>query len=305
MITRKRIIVAVLVLFVLCAAVFYWFSFRPKYQVTLTPPKLEISQKPLLIFSVIGDPESDLVNLKKSLELAKNGNSEFIVLVGDLTRTGEIKQFSELKKVLDEGGLKYYVIPGNHDLYASRKKAGDPQKYFKDFFGRSYNQVLIRRLADQKIFFLFLDNSDEYEEISSEQMSFINENLASNSADLTFVFLHIPIYHPSSDYIMGYRSKDVSRQKDELLSIFCKASLSGLFFGHLHRASTYEFPKELCEVPNEVSSASWRTEEVGQKSGLKMYVAGSVNSSRNWQTPRFLEVKVFENSQFIVSEIEL
>jgi predicted phosphodiesterase len=80
---------------------------------------------------------------------------------------------------------------------------------------------------------------------------------------------------------MGYQNENIGRQKDELLAMLKKSSVSALFYGHLHNTNFYE------------------------KDNLKMYVAGSVNSSRNWQTPRFLEVKVLENGELAVKEIEL
>lgn len=243
---------------------------------TLTP----VIQKPILRFSVIGDPESDLKNLEKALEISKNNNDEFVIIVGDLTQVGTKEQLLQIKKVLDASGLTYYVIPGNHDLYSSRRQTKDPLRYYQEIFGRPYYQVL-QETAGQKIKFLFLNNSDEYRAMGEEQIKFIKESFSSNSAQMFFVFLHIPIYHPTSDYIMGYRNEEVSRQKDELLNIFKKGLVKGIFAGHLHKTSSYE----------------------GE--GIKMYIAGSVNSSRNWQTPRFLEVKIFKNGEFIVREVEL
>jgi len=217
--------------------------------------------------------------------LAKKLGSEFVVLVGDLTKTGEEKQFKELKDVLDKSGLKYYVVPGNHDIYAAKKKTGNPLIYFQNYFGKPYQQLLIER-GNLKFSFLFIDNSNEDQGIGETQMSFIKQNLVSNSIQsdttaATLVFLHIPVWHPTSEYIMGYRNKEVSKQKEKLLNIFKEASVSAAFFGHLHKTSFYEWD------------------------GIKMYVAGSVNSFRNWQTPRFLKVEIFGKGEYKTQEIEL
>lgn len=276
---KKKLFLIPLALLFLYLASFWWL--KPlidinKVGFSEVPTVTPVAPKIILEFSVIGDPESDLGNLKKALEISKNNNDEFTILVGDLTQAGTKKQLLDVKKVLDESSLKYYVIPGNHDLYSSRKQAGDPRRYFEDFFGKPYYQVLIKNIQ-----FLFLDNSDEYQLMGDEQIAFIKANLGDNFTLLTFVFLHIPIFHPSSDYIMGYQNPELGKQKDELLSIFSQAGVSGIFSGHLHKTSSYD----------------WQ--------GIKMYIAGSVNSVRNWQTPRFLEVKVFKDSSFQVKEIEL
>jgi len=284
---KKKFFWVFLVLIFLGLAIFW--RLKPLIDITKVgfseaPTATPVAQKPILKFSVIGDPESDLSNLEKSLDRAKKLGSEFVILVGDLTKTGEEKQFKELKDILDRSGLKYYVVPGNHDLYAAKKKTGNPLAYFKNYFGKPYQQLLIER-GNLKFNFLLIDNSNEDQGIKEAQMSFIKQNLAPNSLQsgsvITLVFLHIPVWHPTSEYIMGYRNKEVSKQKDELLNIFKEASVSAVFSGHLHKTS-------FCQ---------WE--------GIKMYVAGSVNSSRNWQTPRFLEIKILDIRNFIVSEIEL
>jgi len=285
---KKRSFFVLLVLIFLGLAIFW--RLKPLIDITKvgffeTPTVTPIVQEPILKFSVIGDPESDLTNLKKALELAKNLGSEFVVLVGDLTKTGEEKQFKELKEVLEKSGLKYYVVPGNHDLYVAKKKSLNPLVYFQNYFGKPYQQLLIEK-GNLKFNFLFIDNSDEDQGIEETQMNFIKQNLALNSSPsgsvaTTLVFLHIPVWHPTSEYIMGYRSKEVSKQKDELLNIFKEASVSAAFFGHLHKTSSYE----------------WE--------GIKMYVAGSVNSFRNWQTPRFLKVEILGKGNYKTQEIEL
>lgn len=260
-------------------ALFIWF--KPlidinKVGFSEVPTATPVAQRPVLKFSVIGDPESDLPNLKKALEISKRRGSEFVVLVGDLTQVGSKIQLEQIKEVLNYSGLKYYVVPGNHDLYASRKQTKDPKKYFREVFGKPYYSLLINKIS-----FLFLDNSDDQKLMENEQIEFIKSNLNKFGKNLNFIFFHMPVYHPTSDYIMGYQNNEISKQKDELLDILKNASVSAIFAGHLHKTASYE----------------WE--------GIKMYVAGSVNSTRNWQTPRFLEVEVFENKEFKVSEIEL
>jgi len=248
----------------------------PKAKFVETPTATPVTQKPLFSFSVIGDPESDLPNLKKALAISKSNGDEFTVIVGDLTHVGSEKELREVKKVLDESGLKYYAVPGNHDLYSAKKLANDPTKYYQEIIGRPFDKVLV----NEKLTLLLIDNSDEDEGISAEQMEFINEILSPNKGNI-FIFLHIPVYHPESTYIMGYSNADVSKQKDELLNILKEASVSAIFAGHLHHTSSYEW------------------------SGIKFFVAGSVNSLRNWQTPRFLEVKVYKDKNLTASEMEL
>lgn len=270
---RKKIFWILVLILIIFVGFWCFKNFWPRPQISLTTPTSLISPTPLLKFSVIGDPESDLPNLKKALELSKNNGDEFAVLVGDLTHVGSKKELREVKEILDQAELKYYAIPGNHDLYSAKKLSQDPTEYFSEIIGRPYNQVLIHNCI-----FLFIDNSDEEKGISQEQMKFIKKNLAEKGDKMLFIFLHEPVYHPDSRYLMGYRSDFVSKQRLELLDLFKTASPSAIFTGHLHHSSFWE------------------------KYGLKFYVAGAVTSQRNWQTPRFLEVKIFENGKFSVIE---
>lgn len=250
----------------------------------LRPLITTTSLKAVLTFSVIGDPENDLENLKKALTSSKNAGDKFTVLVGDLTATGSLKEFKAVKKVLEESELDYYVLPGNHDLYSAGKLAAASDEYFKEVFGNSYQSVILPLKEGEeigKLQLLLLNNADEKEGMEKEQFNLVKELLGSKLADLSIIFLHKPVFHPSSDYIMGYQSELITKQREELLMTFKKASVSAVFSGHLHNMSSYE------------------------NDGLKMFVAGSVNSSRNWQTPRYLEVKVYENKTLIVGEVEL
>lgn len=281
---KKKLFLFLAIILIICVGFWYFKNLRRQPQIFLNAPTPLISPVPLLKFSVIGDPESDLPNLKKALEMSKNEGDEFTVLVGDLTHVGSEKELTEIKRILDESGQKYYAVPGNHDLYSSKKLTKDPKKYFSEIIGKPYGRVL----TDKGVTILLIDNSDEEKGISAEQMNFIkkslNSNLTASNAAAVFVFLHQPIYHPDATYIMGYRNTEVSRQKGELLSLLKTASVTAVFSGHLHHTSSHENPLA---------------------GGLKFYVAGSVSSERNWQTPRFLEVKVFNDGKLSVSETEL
>lgn len=280
----------IFLLFLILLGGLFWFKYKPLVDITKVgfteePTATPVAKKAVLQFTVVGDPESDLVNLGKIINRAKEKAGTFLIFAGDLTQVGSPGQLAEFKKVMDESGLEYYVVPGNHDLYTSRKQTKDAKKYFRDVFGTPYYQV-IKNAGKFKVNFLFLDNSDEYSKMETDQINFLNNNLKKASNKLNFVFFHLPVFHPSSDYIMGYQEEIISKQKDELLSIFQKVNEASqtkfvFFAGHLHHTSSYEW------------------------SGMKMYVAGSANSLRNWQTPRYLEVKVFSDAEFEVKEVEL
>lgn len=245
----------------------------------------------VLSFSVIGDPESDLDNLRKALEISREKAVEFTVIVGDLTSVGSRKELKEVKEILDDSQIKYFVIPGNHDLYSSNKLTQDPIKYFEEMFGDAYQLIeyplKIQGQSFSNLELLLLNNAEEKYGIDSDQFDFVNSVLNERiighnleSAPL-LIFVHKPLSHPTSKYLMGDQNESVSGQRLRLLKIVEQASVSAVFAGHLHQSAFYE------------------------SRGVKMYVAGSVSSFRNQQLPRFLEIKLFENGEIKISEIEL
>jgi len=280
---KKKIIIILTLVLVVGLCFFWYLRTKPGLPSASILPSPTPTPKLLLQFSLIGDPESNLENLNKALQISINDGSEFAVVLGDLTHVGSEKELKAVKEVLEQSGLKYHVIPGNHDVYTANKLKEEPLKYFIEVFGKPYQRLLINDVN-----LVLIDNSNEQKGIDADQWEFIRQSLLPKKAALdavapkfNFILMHQPIYHSNSLFIMGFDSKDVSRQKDELLNLVKTASPSAIFAGHLHHTSLIE------------------------KDGLKFYIVGAANFARNWQTPRFLEVKVFGNGNFTVSEIEL
>ncbi|MDF2576792.1 MAG: hypothetical protein K0S74_276 [Chlamydiales bacterium] len=81
-------------------------------------------------------PEAMLANISTWLEQQK---VEYIFITGDFTTTSQPSEF-ELAKLflqkLDSLGLKFYILPGNHDKYT---KESDVQQRFYKFFSKTCN----------------------------------------------------------------------------------------------------------------------------------------------------------------------
>lgn len=269
---RKLIFIFLFALFALFA-----LFFQPKPSVPNIPspsPKL-----PILSFSIISDPESDLENLKKALQKTKEKNLELVIIPGDLTQTGTPEEFKQIKQILEEFDFEYYLIPGNHDVWYSRKKNTHT---FQQFFGPSY---YTKQIGDYQ--FIFLDNSDEYLGMGQAQLSWLEVKLLNLKPLNFFVFSHIPFYHPESTKAMGELSAKLKKEAQDLLNKFCEHPAIAIFSGHLHQTSDYEY-----SCPDN-----------GPK--IRMINAGSVNEKRNLQLPRFLKVDLFEDRRLEISEIEL
>lgn len=262
----------------------WFFFFLPKQTIKkpLVVP-LNSEQRPLISFAVIGDPESDLENLEKALLKIKERQFEFVVIVGDLTQTGTPKEMEAIKKILDKPEIKYYFIPGNHDLWYSRQQNTD---LFRRYFGQRYYAREI-----EGFHFIFLDNADEWQGIYQEQENWLNHYLFQQQDFLDqkikyLVFSHIPFWDPESKKAMGEYAPALKDQAKALLEKFCQTPPLAIISGHLHKTADLVY-------------------NCSQSAGIRMINSGSVNRQRNWQTARFLQLDLYQDSRLEIIEIEL
>lgn len=240
------------------------------------------SSSPLMFkFAVLADPHLDTVNLSKALQQAKNSGVKLIIGIGDFSDVGTMEELRAAKLQFDAAGLPYYVIPGDHDLWDSRNKKLAPLTNFKEVFGVSY-----KSFSYNQVRFILLDNSDNYLGVDKLQFKWIDDELLRAKAEapkLTLAFSSIPLYHPSSDHIMGKEEAKLRGQAEHLLAALKKNGVAELFAADIHFFSRYTDP-----VNN-----------------LKMTTVGAVTSVRNPQAPRFVMVDVYQDGGYNVMDTEV
>lgn len=244
----------------------------------------------LFKFALVADSHNNNEGLAKALEKAKADGAKFVIGLGDFTDTGTIEELENVKKVFDAGGLPYYVIPGDHDLWDARDKGKIAVNNFSQVFGTPY-----QAFTDSGIRFILLYNSDNYYGVNDLQFSWLKEELSKETKDQTkaiYVFLHEPITHPTSDQVMGSEKKadpgtpaneKIQAQAKELLDIFNKAKVAGIFAGDIHAFTTY------------IDSAA----------NIKMVTIGALTKEKNTKPPRFATVDVFDSGGYNISDIEV
>lgn len=188
------------------------------------------TQGEILRFAVISDPQvkdgSQLQFLNKALQKAKEEEVKFVVITGDLSQDGKTQQLEAAKKALDESGLKYYTVPGNHDVLL-----GGIQNYQK-VFGEAYKKMEIQTKVEnskiKKVVLMLIDNSrliSDEQQIDDRQIKWLENELVrrpKQSEELTLAFMHFPLG--------GLRQ----REREILKKYFCSGAIDGLFAGHLH-----------------------------------------------------------------------
>lgn len=234
-----------------------------------------VKDKPILTrVAVMSDSESDWNSLGIALKEVKARGIEHVIHLGDLTQLGVEADFAVAKKLFDESGLNYYVVPGDRDLW----KSGGSVSGFSKYFGDSYRLVEI-----DSINVMLIDNSNEFEGIDPDQWQFIESNLPNSD----WIVIHNPI-HISSSIVgqkgMGDYSQEVEDQRVALLDKVKNSDVKIVLAGDQHLFSE--------NVDTDRRSLSY-------------YVAGSLSQGRNLQQPNFFIITVYEDMDYTVEQVVL
>ncbi len=232
-------------------------------------------------FAVIADSHLDYQNLSKALALAKERGAKFVIGIGDLSDVGTIGELTKTRNVYEASGLPFYIAPGDHDMWDSRNQKKDASQNFVDVFGPSYQAFTFQNSR-----FILINNADNYLGIDSTQLQWIEDelkNIDQTATQQIFVIADIPLFHPSSDHVMGKTEPKLKAQADHLMSIFSRAGVKQIFSADTHMYSSYKDP-----VNN-----------------LPMMTVGAVTSERNPQTSRFVMVDVREDGSYNTRQEEI
>ena len=242
-----------------------------------------VPSKYVFRFLVIADSENDNTNLQKAIAQAKANYPDvsFIVGLGDYTSVGTIEELKKSKIELDSSGLRYFLIPGDHDLWDSRNRSLPATSDFTQVFGPNFQSFTFQNYR-----FLLVDNSDDYQGLGEKQLSWITTELEKAKSDNVsgiLLFIAQPLYHPSSDHVMGKVDKDLKKQARSLIFQSKDFGVKMIFAGDTHYFSQYTEPE----------------------SKLEMMTVGALTLDRNPQAPRFAVVYVFEDASIKVEDVEI
>lgn len=248
-------------------------------------------QKALFKFLLIADSHTDNVNLAKAIEQAKSAypDLKFIIGLGDYSEVGTIAELKSAKSVFDASNLRYFLIPGDHDLWDCRNRNLEPVSCFVGVFGSHYQSFEFDSPKENSptvynFKFLLLDNSDDYQGFSDSEKQWIEnelERIKQGSFKGVLVFLHEPLFHPSSEHVMGKIENTLKQQARDLIFELKDGGVKKVFAGDTHFFSEYDEPV----------------------TGLPMMTAGAVSSQRNPQTPRFAVISVLEDGSIKVEDV--
>ena len=169
-------------------------------------------------FYVFGDSQGYQGGLEQIVTAANLHRPDFLFHCGDLTPFGQENQYQAVKAVLDQSIVPVYTTIGNHDL-----KDGGGVLY-EEYFGFSRYSFDIG-LAH---FTVFNTSSGD---VSSQEFSWLEQDLTQTEAEFRFVFTHIPPFDPRTGDNHSLINSTTSTQ---LMSLFETHDVDVVFTGHIH-----------------------------------------------------------------------
>ncbi len=241
--------------------------------VSLTSQKANSNNQQVIDrFAVLSDTHSDDEYTAKAVAQAKKLGINYIIVTGDFTKVGTIAELQSQKKIFDESGVPYWAIMGDHDRWQSA------EKNFELVFGKIYESF-----DRNNIHHILLDASDLTNGLGNDQLTWFENDVEKNKDKEILIFMHLPIYHPTSDRTIGDKGgTDPERQKqtERFLSIIKGKKIIAMFSGDHHLSSSYTEPT----------------------TSAKIFISGAVTRERNLQTPRFSLVEIYSDYSIKVED---
>ena len=169
-------------------------------------------------FYVFGDSQGYQGGVEQIVTAANLHRPDFLFHCGDLTPFGQENQYQAVKAVLDQSIVPVYATIGNHDL-----KDGGGVLY-EEYFGISRYSFDIGSAH----FTVFNSSSSDF---SSQEFSWLEQDLTQTEAEFRFVFTHIPPFDPRTGENHSLINSTASTQ---LMSLFETHDVDVVFTGHIH-----------------------------------------------------------------------
>jgi len=161
-----------------------------------------------MTIALISDSHNNNNNLQTALTIAKKKKADFVIHLGDLTNVGTKKELENAKMVLDNSGLKYFVLPGDHEYYVSEWNGVPSISNFTSLFGDTDSWLVFSQSGE----------NSNFEFLIAKQNT--NSNFQNGEV---FLFTHQPLYPLGKD--------------PDLLEKVRNSNIKAVFSGDLHFGS--------------------------------------------------------------------
>ncbi|MBU4239925.1 MAG: metallophosphoesterase [Actinobacteria bacterium] len=193
-----------------------------------TPSQVESG--PRFSFIVCGDPQNNYEVLNKILEAASS--VEFLIIAGDMTGSGTATEFANFIGAMERSGVRYYCVPGNHDVATS-----PVDENYRQYLGAPYQSFNY-----ENCHFALIDNSTPDRGLYPAECQWLKDDLEAArdfGFDHIFAVCHVPPGYPYS--LRPYPEHATGMEANEnLIPILAEGGVEELFCGHFHAYKQFE-----------------------------------------------------------------
>jgi outer membrane protein assembly factor BamB/predicted MPP superfamily phosphohydrolase len=174
----------------------------------------------------IGSPDGKAEeDLRRTVQdINSKDDIDFVVVTGDITELGTNEELPRAKKILDSLKVKYYIIPGNHDVgWSESGGMGFITTFGSDRFTFDFNGIRFIACASGP----YVRMSDGH--IPRDAMNWVKNILDTTAADKPVIFLnHYPMDEQMDNW---YEVTDLLKKRNTILFL-C---------GHGHTNKVFNF----------------------------------------------------------------
>lgn len=202
-----------------------------------------------------GNQTTPMASFEESLDVAKREKVDAVALTGDIlsfpSEAGRDWLLEKLK-TLDEAGIPWYYVAGNHDWHYEGWPGSDAAQraeWIPKRLGPLYPEkanFLNYSVVVKGIRHLFVD--DSIYEILPEQLEFLKKDLAYGNPSV--LWMHIPPYAPGRSVGFGCGHPEWGKATDKVWKIERREP----WRDGGHTDVTFEFYRLVCEAPNLIGS---------------------------------------------------
>jgi 3',5'-cyclic AMP phosphodiesterase CpdA len=175
-------------------------------------------------FIVCGDPQNNFEVFGRVLEAAKS--VDFLIIAGDLTGSGTPTEFQSFLDVVNASGVKYYAVPGNHDVATSPVEGN-----YTTYLGAPHQSFSYRNAH-----FVLIDNSTPELGFYPEEQAWVRRDLKAagkKGFEHILAVAHVPPGYPYSASADSGQIAGLDANR-ELVPVLSGGGAENLFCGHLH-----------------------------------------------------------------------
>jgi len=190
-----------------------------------------IKPKGGLAYGNVLDSASSLKNVVKHCNKF-NPKIDLAIITGDITDSGKIEEYEAFNKIMELLEMPWFLIPGNHDNNQNIIKFFHKHDYLPS--QGKYCHYVIDNLPFTLIGLDTTVPGENYGELCSERLSWLDEKLKLYSNKPTFLFMH---HHPFLSGIDGMDNQNLKNYDEFFEVLKSHPQVKHIACGHVHRAT--------------------------------------------------------------------